>query len=471
MTLRVRLALVCTGLIFYRLAFPGGGVPLFAFIAMLPLIISSHHSKPATAFLLGLLFGTAIWFWCIWWTMPAVAKVAHTSVWLLLPVFMLFCLFYALPYAVYSFLIAKYKLANSLIGAFISTGLLTLLIVFYPHFLPGNLVHGLYEQTWFIQITDIGGVPFLFFIVILINALLANALLNVKQSKRQASLATGMSLLIFIIAIIYSQYKLDVINSETRNKTITVGIVQPNIPISWRNDGFDYQHDVYRRLAELSLTLKQDNPDIDVIIWPEIPTPFSYNDDDDDRAFMETLQQELQTDIIFSSGYVYADAEHDSYYNTAQLLSDGTLTSYYKQILLPFGEYLPFKQSLPWLNEIFYGVLNYVPGNQFQHFNLIGDVKAMPLVCYEAIFSDFVADGIGPDTDLLINLVDDAWFGDSAAAEIHFALSTFRTIEHRIPMIRVTNTGISAIIHRNGTFSHRDKTLDVARVFSETLSL
>ncbi|HIF52390.1 MAG TPA: apolipoprotein N-acyltransferase [Thiotrichaceae bacterium] len=471
MKLRVRFALIILGVVLFRFAFPGGGVPMFAFIAMIPIITISHHSKPKTALLFGLLFGTAIWSCCIWWTMPAIAKMATTSVWLLLPVFLLFCLFYALPYAAYSYAIAKYKLAMTIKGAFISTTLLTLIIFVYPHFLPGNLVHGLYQQTWFIQIAEIGGVPFLFFVVNLINGLFACTILNVKEHKQSARMSVVATLLVFSATVIYSQYKLDIIHSGLKNKSITVGVVQPNIPISWRDDEFDHQYDVYQRLADLSISLKQENPNVDVIIWPEIPTPFSYNEDEADRAFLDSLQQHLQTDIIFSSGYVYADDEHENYYNTAQLLSEGTLTSYNKQILLPFGEYLPFKETLPWLNNIFHNALNYVPGNEYKHFNLKDNIKAMPLVCYEAVFSRFVSKGIENDTDMFINLVDDAWFGDSAAAEIHFALSAFRSIEHRIPMVRVTNAGISAIIHRDGSITQMDKNLNVIRVFSEMFSI
>jgi len=129
---------------------------------------------------------------------------------------------------------------------------------------------------------------------------------------------------------------------------------------------------------------------------------------------------------------------------------------YAKQVLLPFGEYLPFEQQLPWLRKIFPFAPNYQAGKQSVLFTIKNSqgssIKAIPLICYEAVFSDRVAIGIKEGGEFMINSSNDAWFNHPAGKRVHLALSLFRSIEYRQYLVRATNTGLSGVINPYGRF-------------------
>ena len=125
-------------------------------------------------------------------------------------------------------------------------------------------------------------------------------------------------------------------------------------------------------------------------------------------------------------------------------------------MLLPFGEYLPFEQYIPWLREIFPFAPNYKPGKESALItikNTQGDsIKAIPLICYEAVFSEQVAAGVAQGGQFMINSSNDAWFYHAAGKRVHLALSIFRSIEYRKYLVRATNTGLSGVIDPYGNF-------------------
>ena len=126
------------------------------------------------------------------------------------------------------------------------------------------------------------------------------------------------------------------------------------------------------------------------------------------------------------------------------------IENYNKQKLVPFGEFLPFEQQLNkfGLKKITEGHSSFIKG-KIQDNLIIDQLNILPLICYEVIFPKFVQKS-NEQTNLIINISEDGWFGNSIGPHQHFAKGIFRAIEHNSFLIRSTNKGISAIINNKG---------------------
>jgi apolipoprotein N-acyltransferase len=137
--------------------------------------------------------------------------------------------------------------------------------------------------------------------------------------------------------------------------------------------------------------------------------------------------------------------------------------SYDKVFLMMFGEYVPFYDQIPWFTEIFPEASNFSRGSEPASFPLhtaAGDFKLGPLICYEDILPSFArrVAKLGPNA--FVNITNDAWFGRTAEPYQHLALAVFRTVEHRLEMVRAVNTGVSAHIDAAGRVLQATESVD-----------
>jgi apolipoprotein N-acyltransferase len=139
-------------------------------------------------------------------------------------------------------------------------------------------------------------------------------------------------------------------------------------------------------------------------------------------------------------------------HNSAALLlrGNGDVEFYDKRHLVPFGEYLPLRPLLGWLAG---GLVpgDFKPGTEPGIFSLKDPaLKLAPLICFEDTLGDVTREPVRLGAAVLVNLTNDGWFGRSSAAEQHFANAVFRTVENRIPLVRCTNTGVTASVDQFG---------------------
>ena len=170
------------------------------------------------------------------------------------------------------------------------------------------------------------------------------------------------------------------------------------------------------------------------------------------------IRDRLNKPVVIVSGYIYeegADPNNraSNYYNTAHLIDKNRIlkSSYQKQMLVPFFEYLPGEQYWPFNRELFPDALRYLPGNERNLFYLDSNIRIIPLICYETIFPKLTQEFVQKGGNIVINLVNDIWLGDQWASSYHFAVGLFRSIEHRVPWVRVSNSGISGKVSASGT--------------------
>lgn len=238
----------------------------------------------------------------------------------------------------------------------------------------------------------------------------------------------------------------------TRPGEITMGaepgpvvrVVQPNAPQHQKWDP-DWMPVFFGRALEA--TAAPGSPDL--IIWPETSIPALLRNAEFRLAEMANAAQ--GTPIIAGIQRWGGTGYHNS---LVLIGADGSVDQTYdKQNLVPFGEYIPFGDMAARLGIAAFAAqegFGYAPGPGPQLLTLPGALgRALPLICYEAIFPQDV--GAAPARpDWLLQITNDAWFGEFAGPQQHLAQAQFRAVEQGLPLIRAANTGISAVIDPQG---------------------
>jgi apolipoprotein N-acyltransferase len=189
----------------------------------------------------------------------------------------------------------------------------------------------------------------------------------------------------------------------------------------------------------------------DLLVWPESSMPGPVMQDDLSYRFVMDFSASAKTDLLL--GTIDVDEAHD--YNAALLVSDGgkRVQVYRKVHLVPFGEYVPGRHTIPLLARV---VGDQVPGDfgfgkEHTVFRLTND-KALiaPLICFEDTIGDLTRQFVLGGANLLANVTNDGWFLRSAGSRQHLANAVFRCPETRLPMVRAANTGVTCFINEFG---------------------
>ena len=263
-------------------------------------------------------------------------------------------------------------------------------------------------------------------------------LLSIIGAWRQR--VTGVVIFILIIGC---SILLDRINwTQANHKELEVTLIQGAIPqeLKWKPEQREQTYQIYSGLSEPYWSS-------DLIIWPETAIPSLYHLAND---FIDRISNRKgNTDTVFMSGLAYKDQKTNQYYNSVLVVDQGH-QFYHKHHLVPFGEYLPFKSML----GRFLRFLQ-IPMSDFSS----GDEKLKLLktnkgtfgmsICYEDAYGTEIRKAL-PDAKILINVSNDAWFGDSMAPHQHLQIARMRAMENGRYLLRSTNTGISAIIDNKG---------------------
>jgi apolipoprotein N-acyltransferase len=189
----------------------------------------------------------------------------------------------------------------------------------------------------------------------------------------------------------------------------------------------------------------------DLLVLPESPSPVFFESDADYRKLVEHLAERFPLGMVFNNISSREAGGEQRYFNSAYFLDrNGTLTGVYDKIhLVPFGEYIPLGRLFSFVEVISKDVGGFDPGMEYRVVR-IGNRPANAVICFEAVFPDFVRRFVRQGSELIINLTNDGWYGNSAAPYQHLAIARFRAVENRRYMLRATNSGISAFIEPSG---------------------
>ena len=308
-----------------------------------------------------------------------------------------------------------------------------------------------------LQTASLTGVYGLSFLIILVNGSLAQIIVHAAGPDRRrlgvakvAAIAVPPVLLV-VAALIFGYARLaDDADDESRQTRI--GIVQGNVPqeMKWKPNRSSLTTARYVELArELAHT-----DSADLIIFPETALPFWFGDPARVREREQVVELARQISTPLLVGSLGFDSKRGTLYNRGFLLDEsGRIRDAADKVhLVPFGEYLP----LPWLFQFMEGLTaesgQFAPGEEgHKILNIPG--RNLPFgvfICYESVFPEISRTLARLGASFLVNTTNDAWFGETAAPYQHLSMAVLRAVETGLPIVRVANTGISALISPSG---------------------
>ncbi len=269
------------------------------------------------------------------------------------------------------------------------------------------------------------------------------------------------SAIIILSLVLISTYLAPKISDITpRNETVKVALVQGNIAQSMK-----WEPDALWPTLLKYMDLSRPNFDADIIIWPEaaIPAPesmvadFLHNTDkvaNLNNSAIITGIISMQKNDFYNSLIVLGNANHPEQ-SEGDYVGNG-INDYKKHHLLPVGEFVPFETILRPLAPFFNLPMSSFARGTYEQKNLNAlGYQVAPALCYEIVFPEQLRANVNKDTDFLLTVSNDAWFGDSIGPLQHMEIAQMRAIELGRPLVRATNNGVTAVVDIKGRITHQ----------------
>lgn len=438
------------------LAFPVADWGWLAWIALLPLFAAIDDSAPRAAFGRGWLFGFSFHLAALYWITPTLIEnagvpllAACVPTLLLGAVLAVYCGAFAAAVAG----AARGGIPAPMFAPACWVALEWLRAHLFSGFPWVSLGYSQYRQIASIQISELTGVYGLSALVVLFNATVF-AVIRRQGSPRARAAQLGALTFALAAVHLFGVLRLRDLDGRTADRHLRAAILQGNIPQNRKWDP-DYQEETISTYE--ALTREAARSRIDVAVWPETAAPFFFQLGGPLAERVRSLSRETGLWLVVGSpGFERGPAGESRLFNRAYVLSPGGETAghYDKVKLVPFGEYVPGRRLLFFLDKLVAGGGEFVPGPGPVALPL-ANRRAGVLVCYEAIFPDLVRRFVDGGADVLLNLTNDAWYGRTSAPGQHLAMAALRAVENRVPLLRAANTGFSAVVHPDGRIAQR----------------
>lgn len=304
-----------------------------------------------------------------------------------------------------------------------------------------------------IQIAEYTGVAGLSFLVVFANVIALATVrrfiveTKVRQRRPHFDFTLTMAAIVGLCA-----YGIRVLQERPPTRPLRVAAVQSNVP---REEKFSEQFQgktfyEFSHLTQIALAAK---PPPELILWPESSMPAPVLKDLSNYRFVMNVSNAMSADLLLGS----LDFDERGDYNAALLVPAraGKPQVYRKLHLVPFGEYVPGRNTMPFIARI---VGDQVPadftrGTEPVVFRLTNGLRVAPLICFEDTLGELTRQFVLRGADLLANVTNDGWFLHSAASQQHLDNAIFRCVETRRPLVRAANTGVTCFVNEFGRVS------------------
>ena len=307
----------------------------------------------------------------------------------------------------------------------------------------------LHSRWPLIQIAELTGVAGLSFIVAFANVIAITSVRRFILEARSPVRRPHFDLTLTLIGLVaVGMFGVHAAQVSRETKPLRVALVQANIA---REQKFDlaFTGQIFEQFRRLSLPAVEAASRAELVVWPESSTPAPVLADEATFQFVTGFATSAHTDLLLGT----IDLENRDAYNAALLVSPGERWQLYRKIhLVPFGEYIPGRHTIPFLAQI---VGDQVPddfafGKTYTVFTLTNGMKVAPLICFEDTIGELTRRFVLGGASLLVNVTNDGWFLRSAGSQQHLAQAIFRCVETRRPMVRAANTGVTCIVNQLG---------------------
>jgi apolipoprotein N-acyltransferase len=437
------------------LPFPSHDVEFLAWIALIPLFLAIRGKTPLASYLLttftGLIFFVGIFYW-----------IKSMGVWNWIE-FELAIGFLAITLGIFGAGIAV--MSRCRFAPLIVTAPALWVTVEYLRghagflSLPwGLLGHSQYLNVPILQIASWGGVFAVSFLIVMVNACLAEFvqtfITHYVEKPVEKPIVMGLAfnaLAVIVVVGTCLYYGLSIDSAPAPSEAIRLSVIQGNIPqdAKWKPE-LKGQH-LAKHIGLTREVMTKDHPDL--VVWPELSVQGRLHRDVGLNRAMTGLSKEIQTHLLIGtsqSGKSGGMPLSRKDYNSAVLLTPRGMIGgqYDKIVLLPFAEYLPHSDLIAWPSR-YVAQDDTIPGNSYTILTL-GGHRFAALICWETIFPEHVRQFVVNGAEFLVNMTNEAWFGDTAAPYQFLSMNVLRAAENRIAIARAANTGVSAVIGPSG---------------------
>lgn len=437
--------------------FPLLGWHLLVWFACAPLfVVLAGERRPGHAFLWGYVAGAVYLTGSCYWFVTVMERHGGLSPLLAYGVLALFVVVFAVFFGGFALVLA-WAAGGSPNRTLLLCPLLWVAMEIARTYLitgvPWNLLGYAVQASGLRQVASVTAVYGLSFLAATTSAVLAWVWLEPRRSAPRLALA-GWCVLLLGADLILSPRPL-------APGSRTAFLVQPDVSMDeavvaqwapWRDPAR------LNNLVDLSIASVRragNSVSTPLIIWPENPAPFYFERDPIFRSAVERMAREARAYVVVGS-VNYADPAGTQPKNSAMVLDPAgrVVLAYDKIHLVPFGEYVPAWAFPSLVGKITYEAGNFVPGTSYRAAQTRDGGLGL-FICYEAIFPQLVRRVVPEGPGVLVNISNDAWFGDSAAAFQHLEMARLRAIENRRYLLRDTNDGITSVIDPYGRIISR----------------
>jgi apolipoprotein N-acyltransferase len=430
------------------LAFPNFNHPIFAWVAVALLIAAAIGSRPLEAALYGFLHAEVFYTVSLSWIYTVIRQYGDVDRYTPAVLLGLIVLAESVFTMVFTLLIAWWSKRGAGRACFFAPFLWVALDyakTHLPHIaFPWNSIgYAIAEKLSLLQLAAWTGIYGLSFVVVAFNALLA--WLAVRRTRRAWVVAIGATIVLVGTILIGPHFVPRATPREIAH------LVQTNFeqamvhPPDWL---VTHAGDL-DQLEELSVSAAKNAPGL--VVWPEVPAPFSLQDPDFAPRAERIARNGGQDFLVGVDDWKQGPKGHLQASNSAVLLDPfGRRAFTYDKIhLVPFSEYVPLRRWIPFAHQLIAEIGDFTPGTQYGVGILPGGRFGV-FICYEAIFPNEVRQFVENGADVLINISNDGWFGRGAAPAQHLLMARVRAVENRRWLLRDTNNGFTVVIDPYG---------------------
>ena len=308
-----------------------------------------------------------------------------------------------------------------------------------------------YSWSWFTEILQILNIFGLFaFNLLTITIFTIPAILFFEKKMNKKIILLSCTTLLIFFAYIYGTIAINknnyLLNNLNKNDLTHIKVISPNFELKYNLS----INEMEKKITKLIKYSEPNKTESTIFIWPE--GVFSGFDFNQISKFNYLIKNSFGDNHFIVFGVNTIDKNSGQYFNSLVVVDNNfkIVEKYNKQKLVPFGEFLPFQNFLSYfgLKKITQGHESFIRGEKQKNI-IIKNLNILPLICYEIIFPE-LSQSANSETNVIVNISEDAWFGDTIGPHQHFSKAIFRAIENNSFLLRSANQGISAIINNKG---------------------
>jgi apolipoprotein N-acyltransferase len=428
-----------------------------AWIALVPVLMAALGRGPRSAFAIGWTAGFVFFLGTIYWIVLTIGTYTNLSPLVSVGPLVLLCWFLALAFGIFT---AGCEVARrrGIELALVAPPLWVALELVRTHILGGfpwvSLGYSQYRATYLIQFVELTGVSGLSALVVLVNVAVYGAVRRWWMGERPDTRGLLVATALLVLLVVWGYWRVQALAALPPQGSLRVGFIQGNVPqdVKWDPAYQDSSIDQYEKLTVAAV-----GEGAELVVWPETAAPFFFQQEGELRDRILDLARRLKVWLVVGSpAYSHEGEELLRLHNRVYLVTpEGRADQWYdKMELVPFGEYVPLKSLFFFVDKVVEGVGDFRAGEEPVVFHT-GRGNFGTLICYEGIFPGLTRRFVAGGADFLVNVTNDAWFGRTSAPYQHLAMASLRAIENRVPLVRVANTGFSAMVELDGTIRWR----------------